>query len=129
MATWHTRLTQAREAKGIDKSELARRVGVKPPTVTDWESGEIKRIDADNMLNVCLELDINPLWLMRGRGPMHEGSSAPDHHVLTPKQQSVLGFLDGLTDAQQDEVIRELQEKKQLNEELLTQLLARRMAS
>lgn len=129
MATWHTRLTQAREAKGIDKSELARRVGVKPPTVTDWESGEIKRIDADNMLNVCLELDVNPLWLMRGRGPMQVGATAPDPPLLTPKQQSVLGYLDGLTEAQQEEIIRELQEKKQLNEELLAQLLARRKAS
>ena len=56
-------------------------------------------------------------------------SSNADGTVLTPRERALLGYFSGLTEAQQDEVIRELQEKKQLNEELLAQLLARRKAS
>lgn len=45
---------------------------------------------------------------------------------LTPRQQALLGLFEGLTDRQKDDLIRELQEKKQQNDELLTELLKRK---
>lgn len=45
---------------------------------------------------------------------------------LTPRQEAVLGLFDGLTESQQSDVIRELQETKQQNDELLTELLRRK---
>jgi len=35
-----TRITQAREAKGLNQSELARALKVRPQTVQQWESGK-----------------------------------------------------------------------------------------
>jgi len=61
---WHTRITQARSAKGLGKSELARLVGVSPATITMWESGQTKKIDGTNLIRVCTALDINPMWLL-----------------------------------------------------------------
>lgn len=76
MDTWNTRLTKARESRGIDKAEFARRVGVSAPTVTDWESGKIRKLEAGNMLKVCMELGIAPLWLLYGRGAMDANASS-----------------------------------------------------
>lgn len=73
MNTWHTRLTHAREARGLEKAEFARRVGVSAPTVTDWESGKIRKLEAGNMLNICAVLSIRPEWLLRGKGSMDPG--------------------------------------------------------
>lgn len=63
---WHTRITEAREAKGLSKAQLARDCGVSSPTVTDWESGKIKNLDAANMLRICKILGVDPNWLVFG---------------------------------------------------------------
>lgn len=68
METWNERLKKARVAKGINKSELARRIGISPPTVTDWERGDIQEIKADNLMRVCAALDTTPDYLLHGRG-------------------------------------------------------------
>lgn len=46
--------------------------------------------------------------------------------ALNPKQQALLGYFNGLTESQQEEVMRELQEKKQQNDNLLLELLERK---
>lgn len=52
----------------MKKSELARACKVAPPTVTDWESGAIKTLEAENMLRICDALGIDPWWLVLGKG-------------------------------------------------------------
>jgi transcriptional regulator with XRE-family HTH domain len=64
--SWNERLKEARENAGITKSELAKRAGVSAPTVTDWESGEIKKIDGENLLRVCGVVGVPPEWLIFG---------------------------------------------------------------
>lgn len=61
---WHTRITQARAAKNLNKTELAKLVGVSPATITMWESGQTKKIEGANLMKVCSVLDINPVWLL-----------------------------------------------------------------
>lgn len=68
METWNERLKQARLAKGLNKSELARRTGLSPPTITDWERGAIQEIKADNLMKVCAVLGTTPDYLLHGRG-------------------------------------------------------------
>jgi len=60
------RLTIAREKKHIKKSAFAKLVGVSAPAVTDWENGEIKMIDGNNLIRVCSVLEITPSWLLDG---------------------------------------------------------------
>src|SRR5471030_980437 len=71
--TWHKRLTQAREARGILKSHLAKMVGVKPSSVTDWENGDTKMLVGENLRRVCVTLEITPDWLLEGTGEMDLG--------------------------------------------------------
>lgn len=74
MKTWNERITYAREQAGLEKAEFARRVGVKAPTVTDWESGGIKSLSAENLISISTVTGFNPKWLQTGTGPMRPAS-------------------------------------------------------
>jgi transcriptional regulator with XRE-family HTH domain len=63
---WHQRLTLARQHKGLRKTAFADQVGVSPATVTDWENGKIKMLDADKMLRICDVLGVSGNWLIYG---------------------------------------------------------------
>lgn len=65
--TWNSRLKKARTDLAISKSELAKTVGVSAPTMTDWESGEIKKIDGENLLKLSDALGVSPRWLLWGK--------------------------------------------------------------
>lgn len=67
---WNQRLTQAREAKNLSKSALARLLKISAPTMTHWESGEIESIRGENLMRLCRTLDITEEWLMNGKEPM-----------------------------------------------------------
>lgn len=96
MDDWKTRLRQAREAKGWNKTKFAREVGVSNPTVTDWEKatgdGGIKEIAGTNLTKVCAVLDIDPNWLLHGDSggaPSKGGvgqSTPPASESATPPQ-------------------------------------------
>ena len=68
MANWNARVTEARQNKGLTKAALARECGVSGPTVTDWESGAIKTLEASNLLKICDVLGVDPWWLVLGKG-------------------------------------------------------------
>lgn len=83
METWNKRLAIARTAAMKSKTDVARAVGVSNATVSDWESGEIKKIEAENLLKVCDFLNVSPSWLQFGRGEMlHIELSEDDLHAL-----------------------------------------------
>jgi len=54
-----------KKIKGVD---LARAVGVKPPSVSDWLSGKSKTMEGENLLRAAKHLNVNPLWLASGTG-------------------------------------------------------------
>lgn len=54
-----------KKIKGVD---LARAVGVKPPSVSDWLSGKSKTMEGENLLRAAKFLNVNPVWLATGNG-------------------------------------------------------------
>ncbi|MBU7436491.1 helix-turn-helix domain-containing protein [Paraburkholderia fungorum] len=66
MDTWNNRITEARELRRMKQADLARECGVSAPTVSSWESGGIKTLEASNMLTICRVLRIDPYWLVFG---------------------------------------------------------------
>lgn len=54
-----------KKIKGVD---LARAVGVKPPSVSDWLSGKSKTMDGTNLLAAANFLNVSPTWLATGKG-------------------------------------------------------------
>lgn len=70
METWHIRLKRAREAKNLKQVEVARLVGVKGATYSEWESGGIKTLSAENLVQVCKVLGMSEQYLMKGKEPV-----------------------------------------------------------
>lgn len=71
MEDWKQRLREAREAKGLNKTEFAKAIGVSNATVTDWEKsffdGGIKEISGPRLTKICEVLGVDPHWLLDGR--------------------------------------------------------------
>lgn len=71
MKTLSERLKYAMEVlppKKVKGVELARAVGVKPPSVSDWLSGKSKTMEGENLLRASKFLNVNPNWLATGLG-------------------------------------------------------------
>lgn len=71
MKTLAERLKYAMEVlppKKIKGVELARAVGVKPPSVSDWLSGKSKNMDGPNLVRAAKFLKVNSTWLGTGVG-------------------------------------------------------------
>lgn len=54
-----------KKIKGVD---LARAVGVKPPSVSDWLSGKSKTMEGENLIKAANFLSVDASWLASGKG-------------------------------------------------------------
>ncbi|WP_316013079.1 helix-turn-helix transcriptional regulator [Roseobacter sp. HKCCA0434] len=67
IATFGDRLAAAREALGMTQNELARRLGVKPATIVNWEDDRAEpRANRLSMLAGILGVTLK--WLISGQG-------------------------------------------------------------
>jgi transcriptional regulator with XRE-family HTH domain len=67
VATFGDRVALAREALGLDQTELARRLGVRLPTLRGWE--EDRSEPRANKLQILAgTLNVPLIWLMSGEG-------------------------------------------------------------
>lgn len=100
MNTWNSRITEARTARNMSKAELARACKVSGPTVTDWENGNIKMLEASNMLQICKVLGVDPRWLVlgedKGKPSITDQKPALSHEAS--KLISWVTRVDGLSD-------------------------------
>ncbi|VXA57316.1 conserved hypothetical protein [Acinetobacter proteolyticus] len=55
----------SKKIKGVD---LARAVGVKPPSVSDWLSGKSKTMEGENLIKASKFLGVSASWLASGSG-------------------------------------------------------------
>lgn len=91
MTTMADRIRRAREDAGLNKSQLARAVGVSAPTVTDWENGTILTLKAENLFPLAAALKRTPEWILSGREPRSQPStsmvaeSAPPIYRVRPE--------------------------------------------
>lgn len=77
MSTLADRLTLAIAHAGINQAELARRVGIKPPSVNGWFSGKAKFLRGENLLAAASALGVDQDWLATGKGEMlRQGGNA-----------------------------------------------------
>ena len=72
-ATFGDRLAAAREGAGLKQSDLAKKLGVKTSTLSDWENDR-KEPRANRLSMLSGMLGISLSWLLTGEG---EGVAAP----------------------------------------------------
>lgn len=75
-----------KKIKGVD---LARAVGVKPPSVSDWLSGKSKTMEGENLLRAANYLKVDPTWLATGIG-----KAIQDQTVIANIPESQIKLLD-----------------------------------
>jgi transcriptional regulator with XRE-family HTH domain len=62
------RIRSAREAAGMTRSLLARRVGVQPSAASQWERVDGTAPSVENLARVALVTNVTFEWLATGRG-------------------------------------------------------------
>jgi phage repressor protein C with HTH and peptisase S24 domain len=98
MKTWTDRLQEALDDSGINRSELAAKLGIKPPSVTGWFNGSTKNMNAENAFNAAKILRVNLQWLLFGIGPKEAGAKERIDDVLvaiTCRTIPLLAHIDG----------------------------------
>ncbi len=89
-ATFGDRLAGAREAAGMERRELARRLGVKLKTLANWED-DLAEPRANKLQMLAGLLNVSLSWLLTGEG---EGVAAPgEASALRPDIQKTLAEL------------------------------------
>lgn len=63
------RIRHYREAAGITQKAMAALIGIKPPSLSEIESGESKAPAALTLLRTAQVLGLDPLHLLTGEGP------------------------------------------------------------
>ncbi|MBK1636390.1 helix-turn-helix domain-containing protein [Rhodovulum adriaticum] len=86
-ATFGDRVAGAREALGLTRSELAKRLGVKLKTVTAWEE-DMAEPRANKLQMLAGVLNVSIMWLLNGHG---DGLDGPDEaHALPGDVRAIL---------------------------------------
>lgn len=119
MSTLAERLTIAIDKAEISKAELARRVGIKPPSVNGWFSGKAKFLRGENLLSAAAALGVNDQWLATGTGPMFRDEqvasasvsrdATTDGYVRFDLFDGAAGMGAGIANCDYPEVIRQVE--------------------
>lgn len=84
------RIKAARKAIPMTQGELAAKVGVKQPTLSELERGD--SASSAHLPAIAAALGLNALWLQTGKGPKHPVSS------ITPKEMLLITAYREATD-------------------------------
>lgn len=138
------RIKEIRNRLKLTQAELGKHAGgLSKSAIHQWESGGTKPA-WDALTALRKNLGINPDWVMQGEGAMLQEQGTPDAAALmesgadglpfdgrglTPRHRAMLGIFDRLTSSQQDEVMRELEEIKRKNEEIIEELTKKRTSN
>ena len=86
-ATFGDRLAAARDHAGMTQSDLAKRLGVKPETLRNWEQ-DLSEPRANRLSMIAGLLNVSIMWLLNAEG---EGIASPDAMVqIAPDIQKTL---------------------------------------
>jgi transcriptional regulator with XRE-family HTH domain len=69
------RIRQARRLSNVTRSELARRVGVKPSAAVQWEQDGGTAPTVRNLIKIALCTNVSFEWLATGRGSSRSSAS------------------------------------------------------
>lgn len=92
------RIKQARLARKpkVTQQQLADEVGVSRPAVTQWETGETKTLEGENLVRVARALGVSADWLLYGVGlgpgvpqPVKSVKAVVDHQQVIELTQEV----------------------------------------
>ena len=93
VARVHEMIKQRRGELGMTLLQLAESVGVKEATAQRWESGAIKTIPYDRLIQIAEVLRCSPVYLM---GWEEEKPTTPEGDGLNEEQRALMDLYDSL---------------------------------
>jgi hypothetical protein len=134
--TFAERFSRALDYAGVPSGRqrrmiVARMFKVSGEAVRKWLAGEsipnTKRIQ-----KMAEKLGVRGEWLLTGQGPMLASAAAEEadssYSAVDSRQLRLLSSFKELTESQQDEVLREVEEIKQRNEAIFEELSIKKRA-
>ncbi|EFI1886153.1 helix-turn-helix domain-containing protein [Escherichia coli] len=118
------RLQQVLQELNINQSELGRRLGVKPQSVQGWLKGVMPRMEK---LEKLAELSQHPVhWFFMEEetlGDKMAVSSNDNQPQLTEQQRKIISLLDELPQSDAEQIIRDMEQKRDFYKRKLEELL------
>jgi transcriptional regulator with XRE-family HTH domain len=68
------RVIKAREAKGLNKAELAKKINLSPSALSMFENGK-SNLSTKTLIILASELNLNEDWILNGNGDMYAKGS------------------------------------------------------
>lgn len=81
-----TRVKEARELRKLSQTALAKKIGIKQPTLSQLESGDSTRTSF--LPQIAAECRVNALWLETGKGPRDAAPSQTSAGSLNLKAET-----------------------------------------
>ena len=77
------RIRALRLARGIDQKALAKAAGIRPPSLSQLESGKSKKLKGSTLMGIANALKANPVWINTGKGdPFQTTISDPEEQEI-----------------------------------------------
>jgi transcriptional regulator with XRE-family HTH domain len=121
------RLQQVLHELNINQSELGRRLGVKPQSVQGWLKGVTPRMDK---LEKLAEISNHPVhWFFM---PDSESEQDVEQRTIKPtpdlteQQMKLLELLDDLPESDAEQIIRDMEQKREFYRRKVEELLRER---
>jgi phage repressor protein C with HTH and peptisase S24 domain len=121
MSTLKDRMKSARKHANLTQRELAVRVGVSQPVISQLESGE--NLQSVHLVRIAAACGVHPQWLADGEGPMQTDggvSELPGTYAATTRSSASSGAADkvlamlskhkGLTAAARDQIAQAVEQ-------------------
>ena len=121
------RLQQVLQELNINQSELGRRLGVKPQSVQGWLKGVMPRMDK---LEKLAEISQHPVhWFFMEEETLDDKMaihSSSHQQQLTEQQRKIISLLDELPQSDAEQIIREMEQKRDFYKRKLEEFLRQR---
>lgn len=72
------RIRELREGRKLTQQQLAKAIGIKQGSLTQLETGKSKSPASTTLTKLARLFEVDPEWLMTGKGPQHPVSSLGD---------------------------------------------------
>lgn len=93
MDTFGKRIRSARKLRRMNQVELAKKAGIRQPTLSDIETGETKMLEGGTLIALSGALEVRPEWIMSGQLPMESGNFAMQNDKLLRQLIDLYGLL------------------------------------
>lgn len=121
------RLQQLLDELNINQSELGRRLNVKPQSVQGWLKGVIPRMDKLEKLAKLADRPVYWFFMPYGEEDNHKQViNITSQSKLTGNKQKILELLDDLPTSDTEQIIRDMEQKRDFYRRKLEELLRER---